>query len=105
MALDLAFSALADPTRRRILRLVAERPRPAGEVAGAFAVSRPAVSKHLRVLREAGLVDVERRGRARVYRLRQGGLDEARRWVEEAGRFWDVALDAFRRHVEEEVDR
>jgi DNA-binding transcriptional ArsR family regulator len=67
-------------------------------------VSRPAVSKHLRVLREAGLVEVDRIGRTRMYRLRPGGIAEARRWMIEAERFWDRALEAFRRRVEEEVD-
>ena len=100
--LDASFAALSDPTRRRILRLVAGRPRNAGELAEAFPVSRPAVSKHLRVLRDAGLMEVERVGRTRVYRLRPGGISEARRWMEETGRFWDRALEAFRRHVEEE---
>jgi DNA-binding transcriptional ArsR family regulator len=102
MALDDAFAALADPTRREVLRLVGERPRQAGEIAARFPVSRPAVSKHLRVLREAGLVEVEKTGRARIYRLHPDGIAEARRWMEETGRFWDGALEAFRRHVEDE---
>ena len=101
MALDAALAALADPTRRRLLRLVGDRPRKAGELAEVFPVSRSAVSKHLRVLREAGLVEAEPSGRARLYRLAPGGLSEVRRWVEETGRFWDAALEAFRRHVEE----
>jgi DNA-binding transcriptional ArsR family regulator len=101
MSLDAAFAALSDPTRRRILRLVGGRPRAVGELAEAFPVSRPAVSKHLRVLRDADLLEVDRVGRTRVYRLRPGGLEEAERWVQEAGRFWDVALERFRRHVEE----
>jgi DNA-binding transcriptional ArsR family regulator len=100
MALDASLAALADPTRRRLLRLVGERPRKAGELAGAFPVSRPAVSKHLRVLREAGLVESESRGRARIYRLAPGGIAEVRRWVEETGRLWDAGLEAFRRHAE-----
>jgi DNA-binding transcriptional ArsR family regulator len=101
MVLDASLAALADPTRRRLLRLVGERPRKAGELAAAFSISRPAVSKHLRVLREADLVEVEASGRARIYRLVPGGISEVRRWVEETGRFWDSALEAFRRHVEE----
>jgi DNA-binding transcriptional ArsR family regulator len=99
--LDASFAALADPTRRRLLWLVADQPRKAGELADGFRVSRPAVSKHLRVLREAGLVEVDEVGRTRVYRLRPGGITEARRWMERTGRFWDRALEAFRRHVEE----
>ncbi len=102
MALDEAFGALADPNRRRLLHLVGERPRRAGELAGEFPVSRPAISKHLRVLRDAGLLEVERRGRARIYRLVPDGISPARRWMEETGRFWDGALEAFRRRVEEE---
>lgn len=100
MALDASLAALADPTRRGLLRLVGERPRKAGELAEAFPVSRPAVSKHLRVLREAGLVEAEARGRARIYRLAPEGISEVRRWVEETGRLWDSALEAFRVHVE-----
>lgn len=102
MSLDLAFAALSDPTRRKVVGLLGEGPRRAGELATAFPVSRPAVSKHLRVLREAGLVVAEKVGRAQVYRLRPGGIGEARRWMEKTGRFWDVSLDAFRRHVEKE---
>ena len=82
--------------------LLGERPRRAGELASVFAVSRPAVSRHLRVLREAGLIEANKVGRAQVYRLRPGGIAEARRWMAETGRFWDVALDSFRRHVEKE---
>ncbi|HYZ10494.1 MAG TPA: metalloregulator ArsR/SmtB family transcription factor [Actinomycetota bacterium] len=100
MGLDASLAALADPTRRELLRLVGERQRKAGELAEAFPVSRPAVSKHLRVLREAGLVEAESRGRARIYRLAPGGISEVRRWVEETGRLWDSALEAFRAHVE-----
>ena len=99
--LDRAFAALSDPTRRRVLRLVASRPRAAGEIAEAFPVTRPAVSKHLRVLREAGLVEAEQSGRTRIYRLRPGGIAEARRWMDDAERLWDRALESFRRRVEE----
>lgn len=101
MALDRAFAALADPTRRRVLHLVGRRPRAAGELASAFPVSRPAVSKHLRVLREAGLIESVPAGRARIYRLRPGGIAEAVRWMEETSRFWDRALEAYRRHVDQ----
>jgi DNA-binding transcriptional ArsR family regulator len=102
MALDASLAALADPTRRRLLRLVGERPRKAGQLAEAFPVSRPAVSKHLRVLREAGLIEAEAQGRARIYRLAPGGITEVRRWLEETGTLWDSALEAFRRHAEGE---
>jgi DNA-binding transcriptional ArsR family regulator len=105
VSIDQAFAALSDPTRRRILTLVAQRPRQAGEIAQRFPVSRPAVSKHLRVLREAGLLESRKVGRARVYRLHPTGLAGARKWMEDAGRVWDAALEAFRRHVEEGVER
>jgi DNA-binding transcriptional ArsR family regulator len=104
MTVDAAFAALADPTRRRLLSLVGERPRPAGSLAGQFSMSRPAVSKHLRVLREAGLVEVEKVGRTRIYRLRPDGMAKVKRWMERAERVWDRALESFRRHVEEEVE-
>jgi DNA-binding transcriptional ArsR family regulator len=104
MSLDLAFAALSDPTRRRVVGLLGVRPRKAGELASAFPVSRPAVSKHLRVLREAGLVEAEKVGRVQVYRLRPGGIAEASKWMEKTGRFWGSTLEAFRRHVDEEVE-
>jgi DNA-binding transcriptional ArsR family regulator len=69
-----AASALSDPTRRDILRMLRDGPRSAGAIAGAFSVTRPAISRHLRVLREAGLVVDEARGRERVYRLELGPL-------------------------------
>lgn len=104
MSLDLAFAALADPTRRKVVGLLGGGPRRAGDLASAFPVSRPAVSKHLRVLREAGLVEAEKVGRVQVYRLRPGGIAEAQTWMEKTGRFWDSTLEAFRRHVDEEVE-
>jgi DNA-binding transcriptional ArsR family regulator len=104
VSLDAAFAALADPTRRKVVGLLGVRPRKAGELASAFPVSRPAVSKHLRVLREAGLVEAEKVGRAQVYRLRPGGIVQARDWMEKTGRFWDSTLEAFRRHVDKEVE-
>ena len=99
--IDAAFAALADPTRREILRRVAHGPRRAGDLSRGFRMSRPAVSKHLRVLREAGLVDANKQGREQLYRLSPEGLKEVQGWVEEAGRFWDQALAAFKRYAEE----
>ena len=75
------FEAVADPVRRRIVTLLAEAPLPAGQVAGAFDISRPAVSRHLRVLRDSGIVEVEAVGRARVYRLQIDRLAVLDRWV------------------------
>ena len=95
------MAALADPTRREILMRVCRRPTRAGDLGRGFRMTRPAVSKHLRVLREAGLVAAEKRGREQVYRLAPKGLEEVRRCVEEVGRFWDVALQSFKRYAEE----
>lgn len=74
--MDSVAQALADATRRAILRMLRDRPLPAGAIAGAFDVTRPAISRHLRVLREAGLVVDEPQGRERVYRLELGALAE-----------------------------
>jgi DNA-binding transcriptional ArsR family regulator len=104
MDLDAALAALSDPTRRALLARVAAHPTRAGDLARGFRMSRPAVSKHLRVLREARLVEADRRGREQVYRLAPNGLAEVERYVEEAGRFWDRALESFRRFAEGEGD-
>jgi DNA-binding transcriptional ArsR family regulator len=89
-----AFEALADPTRRRIVELVAERERSAGEIAAAFSISRPGVSKHLRVLREEGLVVAREDGTRRLYSLEPKALDEVDDWVERCRSFWRNRLDA-----------
>ena len=75
------FSSLADGIRREILGLLAAGPLPAGEIAARFPVTRPAVSRHLRLLREAGLVAEERRGRVRLYRLLPGAVGELAGWL------------------------
>jgi DNA-binding transcriptional ArsR family regulator len=102
MSLDMAFAALADPTRRTILERVSHGPRRAGDLARGFRMSRPAVSKHLRVLREAGLMEADKHGREQLYRLSPAGLREVQRSVEEMSRFWDEALASFKAYVEEE---
>ena len=78
-----AASALSDPIRRDILRMLRDAPRSAGAIAGAFSVTRPAVSRHLRVLREVGLVVAEAQGRERVYRLELGPLAELEAFIAE----------------------
>jgi DNA-binding transcriptional ArsR family regulator len=88
-----AAAAIADPIRRRVLELVRDDELPAGRLAAEFAVSRPAVSRHLRVLREAGLVRERREGRLRLYRADPAPLAELRSWLE---RYWDERLDALR---------
>jgi DNA-binding transcriptional ArsR family regulator len=89
-----AFAALADPTRRRIVELLAERDRDAGELAAAFPVSRPAVSRHLRVLRESGLVTVRSQAQRRVFSLDPRPLDELASWLNRYRSFWSQRLDA-----------
>ncbi|OYN92689.1 ArsR/SmtB family transcription factor [Parenemella sanctibonifatiensis] len=93
-----AFTLLAEPVRRRIVELLADEARAAGEVGalvqGEFGISQPAVSNQLRVLREAGAVEVEARGSRRIYRLRAGALDELHEWTERYARFWPQRLDA-----------
>jgi DNA-binding transcriptional ArsR family regulator len=88
------LQALADPTRRRIVELLAQGDRSAGELAGEFTVSRPAVSRHLRVLREAGVVTSHADAQRRVYRLEPGPLDELSGWLERTRAFWSDRLDA-----------
>jgi DNA-binding transcriptional ArsR family regulator len=87
------FEALGDPNRRLILTLLAEGGRSVGELARVLPISRPAVSRHLRLLREAGLVDEEPRGTQRIYRLQSEGFDAVRRYLEEV---WGDAAARFR---------
>jgi len=88
------FEALADPTRRRILELLAGGERSAGDIAGEFAISRPGVSRHLRVLREAGLVRVRGEGQRRLYSVDPAPLAEVEAWVGRYRGFWAQRLDA-----------
>jgi DNA-binding transcriptional ArsR family regulator len=88
------FEALADPTRRRIIELVAEGERSAGEIAAAFSISRPGVSKHLRVLREQGVVSARDQGTRRLYSLEPRALVEVDDWIERCRSFWTNRLDA-----------
>jgi DNA-binding transcriptional ArsR family regulator len=89
-----ALEALADPTRRRIVELLAEGERSAGELAAEFQTSRPGVSRHLRVLREYGLVRSREDGRRRVYELEPGPLAELDGWLQQYRRFWQNRLEA-----------
>jgi DNA-binding transcriptional ArsR family regulator len=95
--MEAAIRAIAEPRRRDILRLVWDSELPAGEIASHFEVSRPAISQHLRVLRQAGLVAERRVGTRRLYRARPETLAELRRFLEG---FWDEGLDRLRRAVE-----
>lgn len=103
MSLDATFAALSDPTRRAVVDLLRREPRRAGELAEALAMSPPAMSRHLRVLRECGLVAEERPdedARVRLLHLRPEPFDALRDWLDEVERFWAGQLDAFRAHAE-----
>jgi DNA-binding transcriptional ArsR family regulator len=97
-----AAAAISDPIRRRVLELVRDRELPAGALAAEFEVSRPAVSRHLRVLREAGLVRERRDGRRRLYRAELEPLGELRLWLE---RYWSGRLGALKELAESEEER
>jgi DNA-binding transcriptional ArsR family regulator len=96
---EAALKAIAAPRRRQILRLVRDDEHSAGQIASNFDVTRPAVSQHLNVLKEAGLVSERRNGTRRLYRARPEGLAELRDFLEE---FWDVRLEALKREAEKE---
>ena len=105
--LDTTLTALADPTRRHVVELLRERPRRAGDLAAACAMSGPAMSRHLRVLRSGGLVkvdseeeQVEQDARLRVYRLRPEPFVDLQAWLDQVQAFWTDQLDAFKTHVE-----
>jgi DNA-binding transcriptional ArsR family regulator len=100
--MEAALKAIAEPRRRRILALVRDEEMAAGEIAEHFDVSRPAVSQHLNVLKEAGLVSERRNGTRRLYRARPEGLLPVRAFLEE---FWDPRLDTLKREAEREEQR
>jgi DNA-binding transcriptional ArsR family regulator len=97
MTNEKAFAALADPTRREVFERLGAGPRSVGEIAEGLPVSRPAVSQHLKVLKEAGLVSDHPEGTRRVYQIDPQGLGQMRAWLD---RFWDAALVAFQAEVE-----
>ena len=102
---EITFYALADPTRRAVLDLLRRGAQPAGNIAEAFPVSRPAISKHLRHLRNARLVVETRSGRHRVYQLNAEPLKEVSAWVEQYRQFWEMNLNSLKSFVEEEYAR
>lgn len=102
-ALDRKLAALADPQRRQVIDLLSAGPRRSGELARAGGLTPPAMSRHLRALRQAGLVEEthpEFDARVRIYRLRPGGMDELKAWLERTERGWAEQLAAFRSHLE-----
>src|SRR3954451_19753486 len=99
------FDVLAEPTRRRILDLLRETERPVNDLVATLNVSQPGVSRHLRVLREAGLVEARVEAQRRVYRVRPEPLAEIDAWLAPYRRLWAKRLDALERHLDETEDR
>ena len=95
------FHAIADPTRRRMLEMLRDAERPAGEIARSFRMSQPSVSQHLRVLRNAGLVRTRRAGRNRLYQIRPRKLRAVVEWVAHFDKFWDDKLAALGEYLKE----
>lgn len=102
---EATFQALADPTRRAVLDLLRRGSQPAGQIANAFPVSRPAISKHLRLLRHAHLVREHREGRHRVYQLNPEPLRAVDSWIEQYRAFWMSSLNNLKAFVEAEHAR
>ena len=102
-ALDRTLAALADPHRRRVVDLLSQRPRQAGELARELGLPAPAMSRHLRTLRESGLVEESHApfdARVRIYALRPEPMVHLLKWLEESERLWSEQLLAFKAHVE-----
>jgi DNA-binding transcriptional ArsR family regulator len=97
-----AFTVVAEPTRRRILDALRRRDRSVGDLVDALAVSQPTVSKHLKVLREAGFVSCRTAAQQRIYRLETRPLRDLDRWLAPYRRMWTVHLDALERHLDKE---
>lgn len=100
---DLILAALADPHRRRVIDLLSQGPRPAGELAKAVGLAPPAMSRHLRTLRRCGLVEEHHPdfdARVRVYVLRSGAMDGLKQWLDATERMWADQLSAFKAHLE-----
>ncbi len=102
-SLDRTLAALADPTRRAAVHLLRRKPRRAGELAEALAMSPPAMSRHLRILRKTGLIEGdehEHDARVRIYRLRREPFSELRAWLEDLEAFWTAQLQSFKEQAE-----
>ena len=97
MTYEVALAALSDPTRRAVFERLRKGPASVQQIADGLPVSRPAVSQHLKALREAGLVQDEARGTARIYSIHTPGLRDLRDWIDS---FWDEALDNFKNYAE-----
>lgn len=99
------WSALADPRRRELLEILREGPRPVGELVARVGLSQPGTSKHLRVLRDAGLVSSRAEGQLRVYELESSPLRQLDAWLEPYRRYWSEQLDALERHLDRKTQR
>src|SRR5579863_3862569 len=97
-----AFAALADPTRRQIVELLAKGERSAGDLAGRFTLTQPAISQHLRALRNAGLVRVRQDAQRRIYSLDGRGLEQIDAWLSRYRAFWTKHLDSLDRELNED---
>ncbi|WP_044559546.1 helix-turn-helix transcriptional regulator [Azospirillum sp. B4] len=102
MSYERALTALADPTRRAVFERLRAGPQPVGELARQLPISRPAVSQHLKVLKDAGLVADRAEGTRRIYHIDPHGLGALRRWLDQ---FWETALDAFAAEAEKIADK
>ena len=103
--IDRTLAALADPHRRRVIDMLRERPWRAGELAEAARISFPAMSRHLKTLRECGLVEEDRDAfdsRVRIYRFRSKPMAELKSWLEETEQLWTRQLQAFRAHLQKD---
>jgi DNA-binding transcriptional ArsR family regulator len=100
-----AFAAVADPTRRRIVEMLAERDRTAGEIVAEFAMSAPAISQHLKVLRRAGFVNVRSEGQRRIQTLDFRGIREMEAWLSRTRRFWENRLDKLERELRADEEK
>jgi DNA-binding transcriptional ArsR family regulator len=101
--IDRTFAALADPNRRRAVELLGQRPRRAGELAEALGLPAPAMSRHLRELKQSGLVEEthpEFDARVRIYTLRDGAMADLKKWLADTERMWSDQLASFKAHVE-----
>jgi DNA-binding transcriptional ArsR family regulator len=103
MPVEVTFGALADPSRRGVIDLLRRKPRRAGELATELGLTAPAMSRHLRILRDTGLVERafdDDDARANIYRLRPERFAELRSWLDDVDRLWNLQLDAFKQHAE-----
>ncbi|MBV9887820.1 MAG: winged helix-turn-helix transcriptional regulator [Acidobacteria bacterium] len=100
-----AFEIIAEPNRRAILSLLTSSEQSVGEIERQLGMSQPAVSKHLRVLRDAGFVESTVDAQRRLYRLKSGPFQELDAWLEQFRRFWSVHIDALERHLDRHFDR